>query len=156
MIYTGGEWEDEGPKNNGQKVTPLLGAPAVLSSSPDGFLRMALTDLLSVEFTHLISGLDEKSSSSERHGESVTWIGGYTEWIGSDSHVGVSLGWDWRLEVCPRSGTQCVRFGLPRSNIMLVDAEHQDYGWNRNLHALATVVDALPWTEQTLSAIELC
>jgi len=44
--------------------------------------------------------------------------------------------------------------GLPRSNVMLVDAAGYDAGWERNLELLATVVDALPWRELIPEAVE--
>lgn len=121
----------------------------------DGFFRIALDDLLSVNLTHLVSGLDEDDPAETHHCGTATSIMGYTEWIGEAPGAAISLGWDWRLEQHQLGGVTCVRVGLPRSNVMLVDAKNRDYGWNRNLEALATVVDAMPWSNQTKWAIQL-
>lgn len=120
----------------------------------DGFLRIALNDLLSANLTHLISGLDDDHPLGPPHCGATTSITGYTEWIGEGPGVGISLGWDWRLEKHDRGDVTCVRIGLPRSNVMLVDTANQDFGWNRNLEVLATVIDAMPWADQTQLALQ--
>lgn len=126
---------------------------AVSAALRDGFLRIALNDLLSVNLIHLISGLDDDPLGTRNCG-SVTSIMGYTEWVGVQPGVPISLGWDWRLEQDVCGGVTCVRIGLPRSNIMLVDAANRDYGWDRTLEILATVVDAMPWADQTQKALD--
>lgn len=116
----------------------------------DGFLRVGLCDLLSVRLIHFASGLDDDDPLGIHHCGTVTSIMGYTEWIGESAGATISLGWDWRLERHQCGDVACVRVGLPRSNVMLIDEANREYGWDRNLEALATVVDAMPWSEQTL------
>lgn len=128
---------------------------AVPDGLRDGFLRIALDDLLSVNLTHLVSGLDEDYSAEIHQCGTVTSIMGYTEWVGQAPDATISLGWDWRIKQHQLGGVTCARVGLPRSNVMLVDAKNRDYGWNRNLEALATVIDAMPWSDQTKRAIQL-
>lgn len=138
-----------------RKGMPLEKVETVPDGLRDGFLRIALEDLLSVNLTHLVSGLDQGDPTGIRQCGTVTSIMGYTEWIGEAPGTTISLGWDWLLEQHQLGGVTCVRIGLPRSNVMLVDAKRCDYGWNRNLQALATVVDAMPWPDQTKRAVQL-
>jgi hypothetical protein len=128
---------------------------AMPAAPRDGFLRIALSDLLSVRMIHLLSGVDEDDLHSWHHCGTPTLIMGYTEWVGEGKAGAISLGWDWRLEQHEWGELACVRVGLPRSNVMLVDAANCDYGWDRNLEMLASVVDAIPWSDQTQRAIQL-
>lgn len=116
----------------------------------DGFLRVPLDEVLSTRMIHLISGLDAASPADSTCGMPAT-ITGYTEWI-SEGSLGVSIGWDWRMDT-QQGRIACIRVGLPRSNVMLVDAARRDYGWVKNLEVLATVVDAMPWSDVTRAAI---
>lgn len=124
-----------------------------MTPTMDGYLRLSLSSLLETRLTHLISGLDDELPGDLLDCGRPTWVTGYTEWA-SPSLPRVSLGWDWQLKVRPGKFL-FVRTCLPRSNIMLVDVNLLDYGWQRNQEALATVVDALHWKELTQSAIEL-
>lgn len=133
---------------------PLEKTEAVSAALRDGFLRMTLSDLLSVNLIHLISGLDDDDSLVPYRCGSVTSIMGYTEWIGGEPGAPISLGWDWHLEQDVCGDVTCVRAGLPRSNIMLVDSANRDYGWDRNLEILSIVVDAMPWADQTQRALQ--
>ncbi len=122
----------------------------------DGFLRIALEDLLAVRLVHLVSGLDEDDPSQVRRCGTMTTIMGYTEWVSEGMAEPVSLGWDWRLDRLQTGEANCMRVGLPRSNVMLIDSAKRDYGWERNLQVLASIVDAIPWADETRSAIALC
>lgn len=122
----------------------------------DGFLRIALEDLLAVRLVHLVSGLDEDDPSQVRRCGTMTTIMGYTEWVSEGMAEPVSLGWDWRLDRLQAGEANCMRVGLPRSNVMLIDSAKRDYGWERNLQVLASIVDAIPWADETRSAIALC
>ncbi|MFT4101586.1 MAG: DUF4902 domain-containing protein [Burkholderiaceae bacterium] len=126
---------------------------AVSAVPDDGFLRIVLDELLSVRLTHLVSGLDDHEPPGRHRCGTRTSIMGYTEWAGQGDGALISLGWDWRLELQRGGGVGCVRVGLPRSNVMLVDSVNRDYGWDRNLEALAGVVDAIPWSGATRRAI---
>lgn len=122
-----------------------------MQPASDGFLRLPLDTILSTPLIHVVSGLDDNEAFHQETCGRPTLISGYTEWV-SVSAPTVSLGWDWRIEA--KSGeVRCVRVGLPRSNVMLVDEARHDYGWTRNLEILATIVDAIPWTEETRRAV---
>ena len=117
----------------------------------DGFLRLPLDNVLSSRIIHIASGLDNERNIDTKSCGRVTSISGYTEWV-SASKPAISLGWDWCLE--ERYGeVRCVRIGLPRSNVMLIDSKSRDYGWTRNLEILATVVDSISWAEHTRRVI---
>jgi len=115
----------------------------------DGFVRLTLDEVLSLPLTHLVSGLDEHGDEAGCGG--ATTISGYTEWV-SRGGLAVTVGWDWVLYTAG-DHLRWRRVGLPRSNLLLVDPTRHDYPWERNLSALATVVDAMPWQEQARSAI---
>jgi len=118
-------------------------------TSPDGFVRLTLDDVLSVPFKHLVSGIDEEPAPLPCG--TCTTISGYTEWV-SDTQPKITVGWDWIIAPAD-GGSHWRRIGLPRSNLLLVDTAQNDYAWERNLVVLATVVDAIPWQEQAKTAV---
>lgn len=124
-----------------------------LLSSDDGFVRLSLDAILGVPLEHYLSGTDRDPLGRACCGMPTT-ICGYSEWVSRTTPL-LSLGWDWHL-----SGVQgligLVRVGLPRSNVMLVDRHGIDYGWQHNLETLGTVVDALPWRDDTERALSRC
>lgn len=120
---------------------------SAIASVPDGFLRLSLDIVLSTPLIHFVSGLDSRDGAIVEACGRTTRISGYTEWI-SVTTPRLSLGWDWRIET-HTGELQCVRVGLPRSNVMLIDAARQDYGWERSLQILATIVDSIPWVDAT-------
>ncbi len=122
-------------------------------SSDDGFVRLSLDGILDVRLEHFLSGADHDPRGRARCGV-PTIICGYSEWV-SRTTPRISLGWDWRLSSA-QGLIGLVRVGLPRSNVMLIDRHGADYGWQHNLEALATVVDALPWRDDTEHALSLC
>lgn len=117
----------------------------------DGRIGLTIERLLSVQLTHLMSGLDEDINDCAR-GESVVWAG-YTEWIGEVANTRISLGWNIELGVQVGQG-EWSRSGCPRSNICLLEAEGDAYSWEKNLVVLGTVVDALGWQQTVARAIE--
>lgn len=137
-----------------QEVNRLVETEAKPAAPRDGFLRIALEDLLAVRLVHLVSGLDEDDPSQVRRCGTITSIMGYTEWVSEGMAEPVSLGWDWRLDRLQTGEANCMRVGLPRSNVMLIDSAKRDYGWDRNLQVLASIVDAIPWAGETRAAIE--
>lgn len=122
-------------------------------SSDDGFLRLSLDAILGVPLEHFLSGTD-RDPRGHAHCGMPTIICGYSEWV-SHTTPRLSLGWDWHLS-CAQGLLGLVRVGLPRSNVMLIDRHGVDYGWQHNLEILGTVVDALPWRDDTEHALSLC
>lgn len=122
-------------------------------SSEDGFVRLSLDGILRVPLVHLLSGTDRDLHGQPRCGM-PTSICGYSEWV-SRTMPRISLGWDWRLSWTPGL-IGLVRVGSPRSNVLLIDRHGVDFGWQFNLEILGTVVDALPWREDTGRALSLC
>ena len=124
------------------------------SVPPDGFLRLTLDALLSVRMVHLLSAVDSDESPGARRCGVATFISGYTEWGSEGLQVPVSLGWDWSIDLPLGGELTYQRIGMPRSNVMLIDSQQQDFGWTRNLQALALMVDSLPWADQTRRAVQ--
>lgn len=118
----------------------------------DGFLRLSLDEIFSIRLHHLMSRIDEEDANLAACGR-VTSITGYTEWV-STTQPAVTLGWDWSME-WRQSEVYCVRLGMPRSNVMLVDNRRHDYGWRANLVVLAAIVDAIAWNQFTAEAINV-
>lgn len=122
-------------------------------SSVDGFVRLSLDAMLCVRLEHMISRLEPDPEDVARCG-ARTAICGYSEWF-SRSSPHLSLGWDWRL-LCGPGLIGLVRVGWPRSNVLLTDRRGADYDWRLNLEILGTVVDALPWRDNTGQALARC
>ena len=110
------------------------------SISPDSYLRLSLEQLQAVRLEHLISDIDADRPPA---GGEATAISGYTEWASAEAPR-VSLGWDW--ELAPHDGgLRPRRLGLPRGNVMLVDADGADLGPAASDAALARMVDQMDW-----------
>ena len=118
----------------------------------DGYVRLTLDEVLSVQFAHLVSGLDEDCEATVPCGAPTT-ISGYTEWVGKTDPP-LTVGWDWVIDP-GRDKAHWRRVGLPRTNVLLVDRSSSDFDWYMSLQVLSTVVDALPWQDQAKSAIEM-
>lgn len=119
--------------------------------SPDGLIRLSIEELLSTPMSHFVSGVDLECCQDVSACGKETSIAGYTEWVSKRTPV-ISIGWDWRIRLAI-AGPLWVRVGLPRSNVMLVDARGNDAVWVENLKMLATVADALPWQEHLPKAV---
>lgn len=115
----------------------------MLTISPDGYIRLSLTQLGAVKLIHLTSGLDEDMPACTTESAAATAITGYTEWV-SDTIPAISIGWDWIMHV--RDGAvRLTRLGEPRSNCMLKNEDDADLGPIRSNAALAGFVDTLAW-----------
>ncbi|MDE2324410.1 MAG: DUF4902 domain-containing protein [Betaproteobacteria bacterium] len=115
-----------------------------MTLSDDGLVRLTLESLRTIRFTHLLSGLDEHDGPPPSfEGASLDPISGYTEWVTTTSPV-ITLGWDWWLDASamPLIYTQA---GEPRSNVMIVDAQHHDLGRRKTDETLETLISTLLW-----------
>ena len=118
----------------------------------DGLLRLHPQQLSDLTWVHLISGIDDDvlAESAVRCGASTT-LSGYTEWI-STEEPGVTLGWDWQLET-RQASPQVVRQGLPRTNVVVVRAEHDPLPWDESLEVLANFIDTFDWKTRAFEAV---
>jgi hypothetical protein len=123
----------------------------MLIISPDGYIRLSVSQLASIKLVHLISGLDEDMPPFQGESAAATAITGYTEWV-STTTPAISMGWDWTMEVV-NGQVRPARLGEPRSNCMLVDEGNGDLGPAKSNAALAEFVDTLPWQSETESQI---
>jgi len=118
----------------------------MLTISADGYIRLTAAEFRTMNFSHLISGLDEDGPPFPEESAASTAISGYTEWL-SDGEPKLSVGWDWVMDVSAGK-VRFNRVGEPRSNCMLIDAEQRDLGYVASNVALGHLVDALPWQEE--------
>lgn len=114
-----------------------------MNTSEMGQVRATIQELLEVDFLHMASGVDVDRNEPVRGCGRPTGISGFTEWV-AHHPVPMSIGWDWRLEVCG-GAYRLVRTDCPRTNVQLTDACGIAFKWEQNLQILGTIVDALPW-----------
>ena len=116
----------------------------MMTLSDDGLVRLSLENLRVIPFIHLLSVLDEHDGPPPAgEGACLDPISGYTEWVSTTSPV-ITLGWDWWLDV---SAMPCIytHIGAPRSNVMIVDAQHRDLGRRKTDVALGTLISTWSW-----------
>lgn len=120
----------------------------MLLISADGYIRMTLAQLQTLELHHLITGLDEDAPAPAGDAALSTVITGYTEWI-TPGQPAITLGWDWQMEL---HGAQLGlrRLGEPRGNVMLLDGNQNDLGQQASARLLAILVDGLDWQPAAL------
>jgi hypothetical protein len=123
-----------------------------LALGSDGYVRVRLSSFLQVPLQHLLSGLDDDLMNAAPQAAQISVISGHTEWL-SRTKPALTLGWDWQLQGVDGRAS-CQRTGLPRSNIMLIGEFNEDLGAERTAILLASAVDALPWQEPALAAIQ--
>ena len=117
---------------------------SMMTLSDDGLIRLTVETLRAIPFTHLLSGLDEHGGYLPTfEGASLDPISGYTEWVSTTSPA-ITLGWDWWLDpsAVPPVYTP---IGEPRSNVMIVDAQHRDLGRRRTDAALGMLISTWSW-----------
>ncbi|MBB5190195.1 fructose 1,6-bisphosphatase [Silvimonas terrae] len=117
----------------------------------DGYVRLDCNALQEIELIHLVSGLDDDPTAVLKCGSGVSAISGFTEWISTVRPV-LSIGWDWVIG-SHNGHAQYMMVGKPRSNIMLVNEESQDLGFETTADLLITRLDRLFWQEATSAAI---
>jgi hypothetical protein len=119
--------------------------------SPEGLIRLSISELLATPMKHLISGVDVDGASGLDQCGCPTSISGYTEWVSSNAPT-ISIGWDWYIQSGP-CGSFWTRVGLPSSNVLLIEARDNEEDWDKSRNILATVVDAFPWREHLPNVI---
>ena len=123
----------------------------MITLSVDSYIRVPLSSLLDVPLIHLLSGLDETHPDSTLFGANVCTISGYTEWITTTTPA-ITIGWDWE-QIIRNSVSNYVRVGIPRSNLMLLDARERDLGYSASAVLLGSLIDTLLWQEEVNQAI---
>ncbi|WP_169293677.1 DUF4902 domain-containing protein [Advenella sp. EE-W14] len=119
--------------------------PPPITLSADGYVRLTLDTLLTIQFFHSISGVYEDAVFSAGEGARFSITYGYTEWISATKPL-LSLGWDWQL-----GGTQATlqysywRVGSHYSNVMLVDEQLRDLGAPTTAALLESLIDLMRW-----------
>lgn len=117
---------------------------SMMTLSDDGLIRLTLETLRTIPFTHLLSGLDVHDGSPPIcEAASLDPISGYTEWLSTTSPA-ITLGWDWWLDISAMPPVY-TPIGEPRSNVMIVDAQHRDLGRRRSDAALGMLISTWSW-----------
>lgn len=125
-------------------------APA-LNPSADGYLRCEIARLLHQPMQHLLSCLDVETGRPQVSGSGalVATLTGCTEWVGTgwDSAApgpAISIGWDWHAATLA-GARRYVRSGVPRSNVMLIDARGHDLGFEATAVQMGMWIDRWQW-----------
>lgn len=116
-----------------------------ITLSADGYVRLTLDALLTVQFFHSISGVYEDSVFSAGEGARLSITYGYTEWVSTSKPL-LSLGWDWQLGVSQATlqYSYC-RVGRHYSNVMLIDEHLRDLGAPKTAALLESIIDLMRW-----------
>ncbi len=121
-----------------------------MNISPQGLIRLTYEALSAIPLNHLLSGVDT-GGGDDACGR-PTELTGFTEWV-TQTTPAITIGWDWKIEF--RDGqSRYERLGLPRTNVMLVNGQGQDHGWDQNLSHLGRLVDSVSWSDKVDEAIK--
>jgi hypothetical protein len=129
-------------------VTEGIAIMHIIAISPDSYIRLTVETLRKITFVHLVSGLDDDEPALLRKGAIFTEITGYTEWI-SETTPAISIGWDWMIQPAQEKGGCYQRISEPRSNLMLIDSQHQDFGSAKAAALIEAVIDEMAWQDVT-------
>jgi hypothetical protein len=114
-----------------------------ISISADGYIRLTVESVKATVYVHLLSGLDEAGVKPEGEGAVSSEISGYSEWVSQTVPV-ITLGWDWFLD-CGGGAQNLRRVGTPSSNVMVIDSDKNDIGYQATMELLCSVVDSMAW-----------
>ena len=112
--------------------------------SPDGYIRLSLTSLNELSFTHLFSEHDDAFLNELREKTVPARLAGFSEWR-SDTDPSVSLGWGWFIH--DQSDLMMLAPDGVRSNVMLLDAQGYDLGPMRTSDLFCTWLNIFPWQD---------
>ena len=111
-------------------------------TSADGYVRLPLSSLMALSFTHRVAWLDNELLNELRAENVPALEAGYCEWNTADAQQ-VSLGWAW-FTVCANGVTLLAPGGIS-SNVMLIDAKSRDMGANQTESLLRAWLASLEW-----------
>jgi hypothetical protein len=116
-----------------------------IALSADGHVRLTLDTLLTIRFSHSMSGVYEDTSILTGEGARLSATYGYTEWVSTTKPL-LSLGWDWQLGVSQATLQYSYsRIDCPYSNIMIVDEQLRDLGAPKTVALLESIIDLMRW-----------
>lgn len=131
---------------------PVLESSSMPMLCADGYMRCTVPELHALTLIHLHTAIDEDDMDlpDRTQGCLPALVHGYTEWI-SNAEPTVSLGWDWSLE-WSNGHAQCQLLNLPRTNLMMVDAEGRDLGDKKTLKVLQDYIVQFDWSDVVVHA----
>lgn len=116
----------------------------IIAISSDSYIRLTFERFRKITFVHLVSGLDDDKPAMLQKGTIFTEITGYTEWV-SETTPTISIGWDWMIQPTQEKEGFYKRISEPRSNLMLIDSQQQDFGPVKTAMLIETVIDEIVW-----------
>lgn len=123
----------------------------MITLNNDGYVRLTQATLQHVTLIHLWSGVDEDGALPIGRGEAIDAITGLSEWVSTETPA-ISIGWDWKLEAW-QGAPEFIILGVPRTNVMLVDQQHNDLGADQTAALLVATVCGLDWQRELISYI---
>ena len=119
------------------------------ASSYDGYVRIPISALPSVELRHLVSEKDLSIAAlgEERSGVTIT---GYTEWVGSWQDLAVSVGWDWGVM---QDVIVVLNPNEIRTNVQLISENcHPEQPMLARIHLL-NWIESMPWRQIAIQGL---
>ena len=124
---------------------------SIYDAAPDGYLRITVGVLHSLELSYLDSAIDPSiavpAGMEYAPGEMIT---GYSEWAGSHGKSTVSIGWDWGLV---RELLVVLNPAEIRTNLLLVNEQGYDESPLFSRVQILQRIELLPWREDAMEKI---
>jgi hypothetical protein len=125
---------------------------AFIDAARDGYVRITLAQLHSMELHHLESALDASIALpggivESSPGDIVT---GFSEWVGSYGTLNLSIAWDWGLV---RNALVILNPAEIRTNIRLINEQGYDESALFTRMQLLQRIELLPWREDAMQKI---
>lgn len=118
-----------------------------IDAAPDGYVRITVSQLHSLDLRHLDSAADASIAIPPGTVESSPGdiITGFTEWAGSHGKLTVSIGWDWGLV---RNMLVVLNPAEIRTNIRLISERGYDESPLFTRIQILQRIELLPWREE--------
>jgi len=123
---------------------------AVLTLSPDGYIRLRLSSLSTISFMHFFSESDD-AFLLELQSQTITASSaGFSEWV-SDTCPPISLGWGWFIH--EDSDRMMLAPDGVRSNVMLIDVQGYDLGPHKTVSLFSAWLSGFEWQTAVCTAL---
>jgi len=113
------------------------------SDVADGYVRIPVSELPTVELHHLVSKHDTSIVVSGQ-GDGDATVTGYTEWVGTWRTQSVSVGWDWGVI---HGAVIVLNPSEIRTNILLLADDLSAESRDRATIHLLDWIESMPWRD---------
>lgn len=124
--------------------------PRALAVSPDGYIRIRLSNLDVLPFVHLFSESDDGFLQELQSQTIPARCAGFSEWI-SDTTPPISIGWGWFVH--SDSERMLLAPDGVRSNVMLIDTQGYDLGPQKTASLFGAWLSAFEWQPAVSTAL---